>query len=72
MGLPPPPPSEDDFYQAPSSLPMPAPPEDLYQVPPPPVEGQSGVPDNYIEKGMLSEWNWVNDGDSGHFESFTL
>ena len=50
----PPPPSEDDFYASPSSLPMPAPPEDLYQVPPPPpVEGQSFVPKNYIEKGKL-------------------
>lgn len=49
--LPPPPPSEDDFYASPSSLPMPAPPEYLYQVPPPPVEGQSWIPKNFIEKG---------------------
>ena len=54
MSLPPPPPSEDDFYASPSSLPMPAPPEDLYQAPPPPpVEGQSWIPKNYVEKGRL-------------------
>jgi len=52
--LPPPPPSEDDFYASPSSLPMPAPPEDLDEVPPPPpVDGQSWIPKNYIEKGRL-------------------
>lgn len=62
MGLPPPPPSEDDFYQAPSSLPMPAPPEDLYQVPPPPVGGQSGVPDNYIEK-VVSLYSYAQQRD---------
>lgn len=53
--LPPPPPSEDDFYASPSSLPMPAPPEDLYQVPPPPpVDVASWIPENYVEKGRLT------------------
>lgn len=50
--LPPPPPAEEDFYQTPSALPMPAPPEDMYQTPPPPVEGQSWIPEDYIEKGL--------------------
>ena len=32
---------------------MPAPPEDMYQTPPPPVDEQSWIPENYIEKGWF-------------------
>ncbi|KAJ7389821.1 Abl interactor 2 [Desmophyllum pertusum] len=61
--LPPPPPSEEDFYQSPSALPMPAPPEDLYQSPPPPpVEGQSWVPQNYLEK-VVSLYEYAQQRD---------
>lgn len=53
----PPPPAllpEDDFNQSPSALPIPAPPEDLRLVPPPPpLEEQSWIPQNYIEKGIF-------------------
>jgi len=61
--LPPPPPAEEDFYQSPSGLPMPAPPEDMYQTPPPPpVEGQSWIPQNYIEKGGLVNQHFTTFG----------
>lgn len=49
--FPPPPPAAEDFYQSPSSLPMPAPPEDMYQTPPPPTDTQPWMPKDYIEKG---------------------
>lgn len=62
--LPPPPPAEEDFYQTPSALPMPAPPEDMYQTPPPPVDEQSWIPENYIEKVVsLYEYNQQRDDE---------
>ena len=52
--FPPPPPAAEDFYQSPSSLPMPAPPEDMYQTPPPPpTDTQPWMPKDYIEKGRF-------------------
>ena len=51
--FPPPPPAAEDFYQSPSSLPMPAPPEDMYQTPPPPTDTEPWMPKDYIEKGRF-------------------
>lgn len=34
---------------------MPAPPEDMYQTPPPPMDEPPWAPENYIEKGLFSK-----------------
>lgn len=34
---------------------MPAPPEDVYQTPPPPMDEPPWAPENYIEKGLFSK-----------------
>lgn len=59
--FPPPPPAEEDFYQSPSALPMPAPPEDMYQTPPPP-EQLSWIPQTYIEK-VVSLYEYTQQRD---------
>lgn len=57
------PPSEEEYYQSPSSIPMPVPQDNLYQVPSVLTgKGTSCIPKNYIEK-VVTLYEYVKERD---------